>query len=124
MSQILLVDDDDGLRKVLRITLERMGHQVTEARNGKEALTAYEQVAPDLIITDLIMPEMEGIETIMRLKKSHPDAKIIAMSGGGRVKATNFLVAAEELGAATTLAKPFTSDQLARAIQETLAPAT
>jgi len=83
MARILLIDDDAPVRRTLRKMLERQGYEVEEAPDGKAGLTLYQENPADLIITDLIMPEMEGIETIMELRRRFPDVKIIAMSGGG-----------------------------------------
>jgi CheY-like chemotaxis protein len=116
MSHILLIDDDDLLRPMLCAMLEEMGHTVTEARNGKEGTRLYRSVAADLVLTDLIMPEKEGIETIMDLRKDFPGVKIIAMSGGGRVSAADYLRIAQQVGAGRILSKPFSEDELRLAI--------
>lgn len=116
MTRILLVDDDELLRRMLRLTLIKMGHVVIEAANGNDALRLCETEPPDIVLTDLIMPEKEGIETIRELRRLHPDVKIIAMSGGGRGSARDYLVIAKRLGAAHTLNKPFTNEELAGAI--------
>lgn len=118
MSRILLVDDDESFRKMLRITLGKMGHQVVEAPNGKEALKLFQDSPPDLVMTDLIMPEKEGLETIRELRRSNPMVKIIAMSGGGRVNPGDFLKVAKILGANTVLAKPFTNEELTAALRD------
>jgi len=124
MAHILLIDDDNLLRGLLRINLEEAGYTVTEARDGKEGLALQAQSPADLVLTDLIMPEKEGVETIIELRKKHPKVKIIAMSGGGRGSATDYLQTARKLGAARTLCKPFTDEELLAAIQEVLgAPA-
>jgi CheY-like chemotaxis protein len=120
MQRILLVDDDDALRKMLGLNLAMMGYAVTEATNGKEALAAQKSEPADLILTDLVMPEKEGIETIGELRKKYPAAKIIAMSGGGRVSAADYLKVAKMMGADFALAKPFTQQELAEAIAKTL----
>ena len=98
MPKILLVDDDDSFRKMLRLTLTKMGYDVVEARDGKEALVLHHQLSPDLVLTDLIMPEKEGLETIEELRRVYPGIKIIAMSGGGRLSATNYLKVAKLMG--------------------------
>ena len=116
MTRILLVDDDELLRRMLRLTLIKMGHVVIEAVNGNEALRLCQTEPPDIVLTDLIMPEKEGIETIREMRQLHPDVKIIAMSGGGRGNAKDYLVVAKRLGAAHTLNKPFTNEELAGAI--------
>src|SRR5687767_14027836 len=84
MASILLVEDDEQLRPMLKLVLERGGHQVQEAGNGKEALKIYLRHPTDLVVTDLVMPDKEGLETILELRRIYPDVKIIAMSGGGR----------------------------------------
>ena len=116
MSRILLVEDDDPLRKILRVTLVRMGHQIMEARNGKEALQLCQAEPPDIVLTDIVMPEKEGIETIGALRCFHPNVKIIAMSGGGSGSASDYLKIAKHMGATMTLAKPFSDQALAEAI--------
>ena len=121
MPRILLVDDDDLLRKMLRVTLVKMGHQVVEASDGQEALRLCDAAPPDLILTDLIMPEKEGLETIAEVHRTHPAVKIIAMSGGGRGSAENYLHLAERLGAHRTLSKPFSNEALAEAIAAVMA---
>ncbi len=101
---------------MIRATLEGMGHTVTEASNGQEGLVQYESSPADLVLTDLIMPEKEGMETIMELRKKYPAVKIIAMSGGGRMTPANYLHIAQRLGAGRVLSKPFHSEELAAAI--------
>jgi CheY-like chemotaxis protein len=124
MPRILLIDDDDAFRTVLRLTLTHFGHQVIEARNGKEGLQMYTSADPDLIITDIVMPEKEGLEVLMALWHRQPPVKIIAMSGGGRVSAAVYLQSATLLGAARVLQKPFSNDDLLAAINEVLAPSS
>jgi YesN/AraC family two-component response regulator len=116
MSRILLVDDDDPLRNILRVTLEKMGHHVVEARNGKEAFQLCQAEPPDIVLTDIVMPEKEGIELIGTLRRFHPDVKIIVMSGGGRGSASDYLKIARHMGATVTLSKPFSNEAIAGAI--------
>jgi len=123
MPKILLVDDDDSFRKMLRLTLTKMGYDVVEARDGKEALVLHHQLSPDLVLTDLIMPEKEGLETIEELRRVYPGIKIIAMSGGGRLSATNYLKVAKLMGADRILAKPFSNDEMALALSDLLGEA-
>jgi CheY-like chemotaxis protein len=80
-GRILVVDDEDQMRTMIRQMLEKSGYEVTEARNGREAICRYRERPSDVVITDLIMPEKEGIETIMEFRHEHPDVKIIAISG-------------------------------------------
>jgi CheY-like chemotaxis protein len=124
MPKILLVDDDEPFRKMLHKTLERAGYQVQDAPNGKAALELYRQEPTDLIITDLVMPEKEGLETIMELRRLNPAVKIIAMSGGGRMNPEVNLVMAQRLGAKRTLAKPFSQQEILDAIARVLAEAS
>jgi CheY-like chemotaxis protein len=102
-ARILVVDDDAGVREVLQSMLEAAGYTVLVAVNGREALAALRESAFDCIITDLVMPEQEGIETIKMIRRDYPDLGIIAMSGafGG-----DYLRIASYLGAHATLAKP------------------
>ena len=118
MPHILLVDDDDLFRKMLRLTLLKMGHKVTEACNGKEAILAHKHEPADVVMTDLIMPEQEGLETIRTLKRTEPTLRIVAMSGGGRAGAPDFLQMAKGLGADRILLKPFTNDELTTALND------
>ncbi len=121
MARILIIDDEDELRSMLRQMLEQAGHAVTEAVNGAVGIQLYEQDRPDLIITDIIMPEKEGVETIIALRQADPNLPIIAISGGGRLEATDFLTMAKKLGARHTLSKPFRRDQLLEAVGACLA---
>lgn len=113
MSTILIADDDAGIRKLLRRVLEKNGNRVIEARNGQEATRQVRDQHPDLLITDLIMPEKEGIETIGDLKICAPDLKVIVISGGGRIQAQNYLAIASCLGVAATFEKPIDLTALA-----------
>jgi CheY-like chemotaxis protein len=121
MKRILLIDDEDELRSILRMSLEKMGYAVTEARNGAEAMKLFKKAPADLVLTDLIMPEKEGLETIRQLRRRNPELKIIAMSGGGRSDARDNLKMARSFGATLAFAKPFSFDALAKAIAGLLA---
>jgi CheY-like chemotaxis protein len=122
MSRILVVDDDISFRKMLRLTLTKLGHAVTEARDGNEALEVIREAPVDLVMTDLIMPGREGVETIEALRHEYPALKIIAMSGGGRMSAFQYLEIARCMGAHRTLEKPFSTVALEQAIAAVLAP--
>jgi len=122
MPHILLIDDDPLFRSMLCATLEQMGHTVSEAANGSEGLAAYARASADLVLTDLVMPEKEGVETIRELCQKWPGVRIIAMSGGGRASAEDYLKIAKFMGAAQLLAKPFSKDELAAAIGAVLGP--
>lgn len=118
MTNILLVDDDPMVCDAIRKRLERDGHSVRVAGNGNEALQMVDQSEPELVITDIIMPEREGIETLMEMKQRIPGIKVIAMSGGGRIGRTDHLKLAAHLGADATLIKPFTTAQLRTALAD------
>ncbi len=120
MARILVIDDDEAFRTMLRRTLERAGHEVTEAEEGAAALAALSEKAIDLVITDIVMPGMEGLETIRTLRRSKPQLKIIAMSGGGRMKPEGYLEAAHVFGAVRILTKPFENKELFAAIKQAL----
>jgi DNA-binding response OmpR family regulator len=117
MAQILLIDDDDQFRDMLRITLQRMGHDVVEAADGRIALRLGAQQNFDVAMVDMIMPDKEGMETITEMRKSKPDMRIIAMSGGGRMNSRDILLLAAGIGANKTLAKPFSNEELADALR-------
>lgn len=120
MACILIIDDEEDLRRIMRDALERQGHVVVEAGNGAEALDVIAQHPADLIVTDIMMPDMDGIETIIALRRGNPDVRIIAISGGGRVGNTDYLALAEKFGAMHVLAKPFRRQQLVDAVQASL----
>ncbi|MSP49104.1 MAG: response regulator [Alphaproteobacteria bacterium] len=115
MAQILLIDDDD-VRRMLVNMLVADGHEVHEASNGDAGIALYDKVLPELVITDILMPDKDGIETIMALKRNHPDLKILAISGGGRSGTMDFLDMARALGADETLQKPFRRAELLNAV--------
>ncbi|MGD8413092.1 MAG: response regulator [Candidatus Latescibacterota bacterium] len=120
MKHILVVDDDESIRNLLRTILEREGYAVTSAADGKEATRMFRRNQPDLIITDIIMPEQEGLRTISNLRKEHPDIGIIAISGGGQYGLGEYLDVATALGADQTFAKPFERLELVKAVRKLL----
>lgn len=120
MARILLIDDDDGVRDILRLMLTHLGHTIIDARDGEEGLDLYHPAAHDLVITDLVMPGKGGLEVVKQLREQQPDLKIIAMSGGGRPGTGASLRAAREAGASAVLAKPFTLTELADLIRDLL----
>ncbi|MDT8375177.1 MAG: response regulator [Mariprofundaceae bacterium] len=122
MGKILIIDDEVQFRKMVRQMLERAGHTVVEAADGRQGEYLYRQQPADLIITDIFMPEQEGIETIIAMKRKYPDVKIIAVSGGGRNDGLRFLNQAEHLGADRIFEKPFERQELLHAITEILNP--
>ena len=109
---ILVIDDDDDLRDMLCIRLRSAGYMVTAASDGRSGMQAYYANKPALVITDLVMPEKEGIEVIMELQKQNPKPFIIAMSGGGKLKPEAYLPTAKMLGADTIMEKPFSTSEL------------
>jgi DNA-binding response OmpR family regulator len=119
--RILIIDDDDQIRILLRQVMEWAGHEVFEAADGREGMVQQRKQQADLVITDLIMPEQEGLETITLLKKEYPLVKIIAISGGGRIGPDAYLPAAQELGADRVFSKPFDVRDLATTVRELLA---
>lgn len=118
MAQILIVEDDTEIRELMILMLDGMGHQIIHAKNGNEGVEKYKSEEIDLVITDIMMPEKDGIETIRELKKCNPDVLIVAITGyRGRF---NRLPAAEFLGAQETLIKPFTKADLLAVIKKLL----
>ena len=105
---------------MIRDMLERDGYKVVLAEDGEVGLQLYLEIKPDLLITDLIMPNKEGIELIMQLSREFPDGKIIAISGGGRFDPAVYLDAAKELGAQVILRKPFKRKELIAAVEQCL----
>ncbi len=120
MSQILVVDDERQTRDALRQILEVSGYQVTEAEDGKQAVLHFMKTKPDLVILDIIMPEQEGLATIVELRKLSTTVKILAISGGGRFVGTESLSVAKLLGADATLTKPFGHHSLLAWVRELL----
>ena len=108
MARILIIDDEYFVRALLTKILERKGHEIFEASNGQEGIDFFEQGGQaDLVITDIFMPEMDGIETLRHLKEKNPDLKIVVVSGGGKGLAKGYLPAAAAFGADATIEKPF-----------------
>ena len=119
---ILVIDDDAQLRGFLREVLDQAGYRVYEAANGNEGSEQYARHDPDLVLTDIVMPEKEGMELIMELRRDHPTLPIIAMSGGNAGFSGSYLTVASKLGADAALAKPFTASHLLAAIEQLLKP--
>ena len=113
---VLLIDDEPMVRKVVRKMLERQGHVVVEAENGRVGLAELRKNPFDLVITDIVMPEVEGLEVLINVRQHYPSLPVVAMSGTGHALALGSLEFADKLGATATLQKPFASDALARAI--------
>ena len=117
---MLLVDDDPDLLDAVRRGLVRLGYQVDTASNGLDAVRRLEESLPEVMILDIVMPVRDGIETLMELRRSSLDLKIIVVSGGGRITSMDYLGAARLLGAHRVLEKPFTLDELDATIREVL----
>lgn len=122
MPDILIVDDDFELRAMLRDALETAGHHVREAADGEAGLAAFQEQRPDIVLSDLIMPEKEGLETIMDMHRIAPEIPIVAMSGTRILDTGKYLRMAERFGAAATFTKPFKVGELLVKIDELLAP--
>lgn len=117
---ILIIDDDQSLRDSLRRTLRREGYTVMEAAEGGEGIKIIQNHSIDLVLVDLFMPGKEGLETILELRRSYPNLKIIAMSGGGEKRHMDVLKAAKVMGARRVLAKPFSREDLIEALNDLL----
>jgi CheY-like chemotaxis protein len=120
MATILIIDDDERILRALTRMLEDVGHQVRQALNGKDALRWFAGAPTDLVITDVFMPEMDGIEFTMRLRETFPETPIIAMSGGMTIPGEVVLEATKALGAVATLTKPLTAETLLPAVDGAL----
>lgn len=120
-KKLLVIDDDASMLEVLQQRLETEGYDVETAQNGVQALQLIRSCAYDLVITDIVMPDMDGIELIRALREEDPDAKIIAISGGGKVSSQHYLHLADRLGADCVLAKPFVWQDLSPLVDKALA---
>lgn len=118
--RVLIIDDDEQIRVLLKQMMEWAGFDVLVAENGRIAMQLQSEKPADLVITDLIMPEQEGLETISRLKKEYDNIKIIAISGGGRIGPEAYLPAALELGADKVFSKPFDVQEVVTTVKELL----
>jgi CheY-like chemotaxis protein len=121
MTKILVIDDDVIVRKTIIRLLEDGGYKVLSAEDGLRGMAMFRSKQPDLVITDIIMPEQEGIQTITEMRKAKPDAKIIAISGSGRFGNADFLKMAQALGAMAAISKPFDQDELLTIVKNCLA---
>lgn len=120
MALLLLIDDEQAVRRIVARMLVRAGHEVVEADDGQAGLRALERLRPDLVITDMVMPNKEGIETIAGIR-ALTDAPILAVSGARPADGLDVLKDARMLGASATLAKPFSSEELLATINSLLA---
>lgn len=122
MERILVIDDEPHILLMVKKMLERAGYEVDLASNGSEGLRLFSKLRPGLVITDIIMPEKEGLETIREMKRISSDLKIIAMSGGGKISADNYLETARIFGASRLIEKPFSQKQLLSYVEELAGP--
>ncbi len=118
MPRILVIDDDQQIRELIREILERASHTVFEADNGVAGLQRMSEETVDVVVTDIIMPDKDGLETITELRKSYPEVRIIAISGGGRRVNRDYLPTAQAFGADLVLYKPFRPQDVMDAINE------
>ena len=131
MAKILVIDDEEDIRIVLRQVLELEGHAVSVAADGREGLALLEREGADVVITDIIMPGIDGVATLQRIKESHPNLPVIVISGGGNVapmsyepgaiSTSAFLASAQQAGADFTLTKPFDRSEILGAIDKLIA---
>lgn len=121
MAAVLIIDDDNGVRRMMRLALTKAGHAVMEASDGAAGLALFRRQPADLVITDLYMPNQDGIETIQQLREEFPSSRILAISGGAVLGTTDALTDASLFGADATLAKPFAADELVAAATRVLA---
>lgn len=120
MSRILLIEDDEMLRNGLKLVLERAGHQVDTAGDGQGAEAQVARFQPELVVTDILMPGRDGLETIRSLTVSRPTFGLLAISGGGHLDGRVYLTLARHLGATATLAKPFSNREFLRTVEDLL----
>jgi DNA-binding response OmpR family regulator len=118
MARVLVIDDEPQIRSLVKRFLTQAGYEVDQAADGLEGVQAMNDNPADLIVTDILMPKQEGLETIRQIREKHPDAKIIAMSGGSQLTAMDFLPIAEKFGAAKVFHKPLDFTALVDAVKE------
>jgi DNA-binding NtrC family response regulator len=122
MAKILIVDDEPQLRDMLRQMLQQDSHEVLEAENGIQGCQLYREHKPDIIISDLVMPEQNGIDMLLELKKEFSDLRVLAISGGGGITGSfDYLPIAKLIGAVQILKKPFGLQELREAVELTIA---
>lgn len=120
MAQVMVVDDDQQVLRLISEIIEKEGHQVIQAADGERASQLFEQHPTDMVITDLLMPNKEGLELIQELRSLRPEVKIIAYSGGGQIEPDNYLDFAKGMGADRVFSKPIPIKELKTAVSELL----
>lgn len=121
MAKILIIDDDALFRGMLNDMLSSEGHEILEANDGESGSRLFSSDHPDMIVTDILMPEKEGLQTIRDIRKKSPDVKIIALTGGGtHPDGLSYLEMAQDLGADRTFPKPFRTSEFVRVVKELL----
>lgn len=118
MPRVLVIDDEPQIRSLLKTFLKRAGYEVDEAGDGIEGVKQMRACHADVVITDILMPKQEGLETIRQIRKEFPDVKIIAMSGGSQLTVMDFLPLAERFGAAKIFHKPLDFNALVATVKE------
>ena len=119
---VLIIEDDPIMLRNLAQWFQQAGCKVVVARDGVEGLSQFNKVRPNAVVTDIIMPNREGVETLMAIKALDPDVKILAISGGGRLGSTDLLAMARGLGADAVMAKPFRSTEIISAVARLFQP--
>ena len=120
MAKIIVIDDEPSILLMLKKMLEKAGHEVDIALNGSDGFELFEKFKPDLIITDIIMPQKDGLEVVLELRRKHPDLKIIAISGGGRIHPEGYLPSAKHFGANMIFQKPLVQKEFLQAVSSLL----
>lgn len=118
MVKVLVIDDEKDVREMARRTLESEHHTIFEAADGIDGIKAFQEHQPDVVVTDIIMPNADGLEVISRILEINPKAKIIAISGGGRIAGNTYLKYARKFGVTAVLSKPFSPEQLLSLIRD------
>jgi DNA-binding response OmpR family regulator len=121
MSSILVIDDDPAICLVMQHVLERHGFEVSTAFDGQSGVSRFAELNPDLVIVDILMPGKEGMATILEMREAQPEARILAMTGGGTFAAGEVLRIAELIGADNSLKKPFNPAELVATVERCLA---
>lgn len=120
MARILVIDDEEQVRKVIRLILEHDGYEVIEAADGTEGVRLFSDTNPDLVITDILMPGMGGVQTIMELRLLNPDAKIIAISGGDQIAPEYYLKMIKNFDTLSEMKKPIMREELLETVRSIL----